>query len=63
VLFRRALRSGPVTARAAAALLALASIPLGLVSALAQLLALVALLAATLLAEAALTRLNGLTGG
>src|SRR6266516_164401 len=59
LLFRRALRSGPVAARAAAALLALASIPLGLVSALAQLLALVALLAATLLAEEAFPRLNG----
>jgi len=56
VLFRRALRSGPIAARAAAALLALASIPLGRLAAVAQLLALVALLAAMLTAEEALPR-------
>jgi len=59
VLFRRALHSGTVAARSAVALLALATVPLGLVTAVAQLLALVALLVAMLLAEAAFPQLNG----
>jgi low temperature requirement protein LtrA len=53
VLFRRTLRIGPGRLRAAAAALALATIPLGLaVSALAQLAVLVAVLAGSLLFEA-----------
>ena len=52
VLFRRTLRLGPAPLRVLAAALALATIPLGLaVSALAQLAALVLVLAAALLAE------------
>jgi low temperature requirement protein LtrA len=54
VLFRHTLRIGPGTLRAAAAALALATIPIGLaVSALAQLVVLVAALAGSLAAEQA----------
>jgi low temperature requirement protein LtrA len=57
VLFRRSLRIGPGHQRAAAAALALATIPLGLtVSALAQLVALVVALGAALLVEARTAR-------
>jgi low temperature requirement protein LtrA len=57
VLFRRSLRIGPGHLRAVAAALALATIPLGLtVSALVQLVVLVAVLAGSLLAEAKLTK-------
>jgi low temperature requirement protein LtrA len=58
VSFRRALHSGAVVARFAAALLALAAIPIGLGSALAELLTLVTLLAALLAAEAAVPALR-----
>jgi low temperature requirement protein LtrA len=55
VLFRRTLHLGPGALRAGAAVLALATIPLGLaVAALAQLAALVLVLAGSLLAEARL---------
>jgi low temperature requirement protein LtrA len=54
VLFRHTLRIGPGTLRAAAAALALATVPLGLaVAALAQLAVLVAALAGSLAAERA----------
>jgi low temperature requirement protein LtrA len=57
VLFRRSLRIGPGHLRAVAAALALATIPLGLtVSALVQLVVLVAVVAGSLLAEAKLTK-------
>jgi low temperature requirement protein LtrA len=57
VLFRRTLQIGPGLLRAGAAALALATIPLGLtVSALAQLVVLVAMLSGSLLAEARLAR-------
>lgn len=59
VSFRRVLRSGVVAARLAAALLALATIPLGHERTLAQLLTLVALLVAMLAAEAALPAPGG----
>ncbi len=58
VIFRRVLRSGPVAVRGATALLALACVPLGLVTAIAQLLALVALLVLMLAAEASWPRLK-----
>jgi low temperature requirement protein LtrA len=63
VLFRRVLRIGPGQARAAAAALALATVPLGLtVSALAQLVVLVAALGGSLLAEPRLVRTGGARG-
>jgi low temperature requirement protein LtrA len=60
VLFRRALAIGPGGLRAAGAALALATIPLGLtLSALAQLVALLAVLAGSLLIETRLTVPSG----
>jgi len=59
VAFRRVLRTGAVAARLAAALLALATVPLGQERALAQLLVLLVLLIAMLVAEAALPALGG----
>ncbi len=58
VIFRRVLGGGPVVVRAGAALLALACVPLGLVTAIAQLLALVALLVLMLVAESVWPRLK-----